>query len=225
MPAHAHAIRAQIEREGETLYEELASTLIHGIGAVLAAAALALLVVLAAFTDSAITVTTCAIYGATLFLTLLFSALYHGVWHSTTKAVFLALDHCAIFLLIAGTYTPITLVAFPQPLGWVLFGVVWAMAVAGIAARLWIGRLHWVLVPIFLAMGWLGFPWAGTIFKHLGAGGGWLLLSGGFAYTVGVVFFLWRSLPFNHALWHAFVLGGAVCHFLVVAIYVVRLPL
>lgn len=225
MSPQAQVVRDRIERHGESLYEELANTLVHGIGAVLAAAALALLVVLAAFTGSAKAVTTCAVYGATLFLTYLFSALYHGIWHSTTKAVFLALDHCAIFLLIAGTYTPITVIAFPQPLGWALFGVVWGMAVAGIAVRLWMGRLHWVLVPIFVAMGWIGFPWAGTIFEHLGSGGGWLLLSGGFAYTAGLAFFVWRSLPFNHALWHLFVLGGSVCHFLVVAIYVLRAPI
>lgn len=212
-------IRESIESEGETLYEELASTLIHIVGAVLAASALALLVVLASFTDSAKAVATSAIYGSTVFLTFLFSAMYHGIWHRTTKAVFLMLDHCSIFVLIAGTYTPVLLLALPPALGWTLFGVIWGLAVIGIALRLIIGHLHWVLVPIFVAMGWMGLLWGDTLFTHLGNGGGWLLVSGGFAYTGGLIFFLWRRLPFNHALWHFCVLGGAVCHFLLVAIY------
>lgn len=212
-------VRDAVEREGQTLYEELASTLIHIVGAVLAAGALALLVVLASLTGSAKAVATSAIYGSTVFLTFLFSAMYHGIWHRTTKAVFLTLDHCAIFVLIAGTYTPVSLLALPPALGWTLFGVIWGLAVIGIAARLIIGHLHWVLIPIFVAMGWLGLLWGDTLFTHLGNGGGWLLVSGGFAYTGGLIFFIWRRLPFNHALWHFCVLGGAVCHFLLVAIY------
>ncbi len=212
-------VRAAIERNGESLYEELANAVTHGIGAVLSAAALALIVVLAALTGSVWAIVTSAIYGATLFLTYLSSTLYHSTWHRAAKSVFLAFDHCAIFLLIAGTYTPITLLAFPKPLGWVLFGVIWGMALIGIAVRLWFGRLHWCLIPVFLGMGWLGFPWTETIFESLGSGGAWLLLSGGFAYTAGVVFFLWESLPFNHAVWHLFVIGGSVCHFLAIALY------
>jgi len=213
------SIRDALESDGETLYEELASALIHVVGAVMAAAALALLVVLASFTGSAKAVATCAIYGAAVILTFLFSAMYHGIWHRTTKAVFLLLDHCSIFVLIAGTYTPVVLLALPPALGWTLFGVLWGLAVLGIAVRLWFGHLHWVLIPIFVAMGWLGLVWGDTLFTHLGNGGGWLLLSGGFAYTGGLIFFVWRRLPFNHALWHLCVLGGAVCHFLLVALY------
>jgi hemolysin III len=213
------SLRERIESNGESFHEELANTLIHGIGAVLAAGGLALLVVLAATTESARAVTTCAIYGATVFLTLLASALYHGVWHRTAKQVFLALDHCAIFVLIAGTYTPIVLLALPQPLGWTLFGILWGLAALGITLRLVIGHLHWSLIPVFLAMGWLGFAWPGVMFHALGAAGGWLLLAGGLCYTGGLVFYLWRRLPFHHAVWHFFVLAGVVCHFLVVALY------
>ncbi len=213
------ALRGKVERDGESLYEELASTLVHGVGAVLAAAALALLVVLASMTDSATAVVTSAIYGSTVFVTLLASALYHGVWHQTTKAVFLAVDHCAIFLLIAGTYTPIVLLALPPGLGWTLFGLIWGLAAIGITVRLVLGHLHWALIPVFLAMGWLGFAWGGVLFETLGPAGGWLLIAGGLCYTGGLVFYLWRGLPFNHAIWHFFVLGGVVCHFLVVAIY------
>ncbi|MCP4330269.1 MAG: hemolysin III family protein [Alphaproteobacteria bacterium] len=220
MATNYTGIRDRIEDDGETLYEELASTLVHLVGAVLAAAALALLIALAAETDSARAITVCAIYGATVFLTLFFSAMYHGIWHRPTKAVFLVLDHCSIFLLIAGTYTPIALLALPVPVGWQLFGVIWGLAALGIIARLWIGHLHWVLIPIFVAMGWLILLWLDTLFAHLGTGGGWLLVAGGLSYTGGLLFFLWRRLPFNHAIWHFCVLTGAVCHFLVVALYV-----
>ncbi|MCZ6859947.1 MAG: hemolysin III family protein, partial [Alphaproteobacteria bacterium] len=114
-------IKRAIEHGGETIYEELANAVVAGVAAVLAAAGLALLVVLAAYTDNAKAVTSVAIYGATLFLAFLFSSLYHGVWHRSTKRVLLVLDHISIFLLIAGTYTPITLIVLPQPLGWTLF--------------------------------------------------------------------------------------------------------
>ena len=214
-------IKRAIEHSGETIYEELANAVVAGIAAVLAAAGIALLVVLAANTDSGKAVTSVAVYGATLFLAFLFSSLYHGVWHRSTKQVLLVLDHISIFLLIAGTYTPITLIVLPQPLGWTLFGILWGLAAIGIAARLWARDLTWVQVPIFLAMGWIGFIWGGAIFEHLGSGGTWLLLAGGFAYSGGVVFYLWRSLPFNHAIWHAFVLGGGVCHFVAVAVHAV----
>ncbi len=212
-------IRDRIEDNGESFREELANTLTHGVGAVLAAGALALLVVLAAQTGSARAIVTCAFYGSAVFLTLLASALYHGIWHQTAKAVLLALDHCSIFVLIAGTYTPIVLLALPEPLGWTLFGILWGLAVVGITIRLWLGHLHWTLIPVFLAMGWLGFAWAGTLFQELGPTGGWLLLAGGLCYTGGLVFYLWRGLPFHHAIWHLFVLGGVVCHFLVVALF------
>ena len=221
MASDGKTVRVAIESHGESLYEEIANAVTHGISAVLAAAGTALIVVMAAFTGSALAVITAAIYGATLFLTFLASTLYHGTWHRRLKSAFLVIDHCVIFLLIAGTYTPILLLAFPQPLGWSLFGVLWSMAAIGIGLRLWLGRLHWVFIPIFLAMGWVGFAWSNTLFEHMGTGGGWLVLAGGIAYTGGVVFFLWRSLPFNHAIWHIFVLGGAVCHFLAIALYAI----
>lgn len=218
---HHQRVQASVEESGETLYEEIANAVVSGVAAVLSAAGLALLVVIAAFTDNIWAVTASAIYGVTLFLAFLFSSLYHGVWHRGTKEVLLALDHISIFLLIAGTYTPITLLAFPRSLGWILCALIWIAVGIGVAVRLIFGRMHWFLIPVFLAMGWLGFAWAGTIFESMGSGGGGLLLSGGLAYTTGVVFYLWRSLPFNHAIWHIFVFAGAVCHFLAVALYAV----
>ncbi len=136
------------------------------------------------------------------------------------RRLWLAFDHCAIFAMIAGTYTPILLLAFPPGTGLPLLALEWTLAAIGIAVRLSLGRLHWTMVPVFLGMGWLGFLWSGAIADGLGPQGAAWLLTGGLVYTAGLVFYLWRSLPFNHALWHAFVVGGAACHFVVMADFV-----
>jgi hemolysin III len=135
------------------------------------------------------------------------------------RRLWLAFDHCAIFAMIAGTYTPILLLAFPPETGIPLLALEWTLAAVGIAVRLSLGRLHWTMIPVFLGMGWLGFLWTGAIADGLGPQGAAWLLAGGLVYTAGLVFYLWRSLPFNHALWHAFVVAGAACHFVVMADY------
>lgn len=206
-------------REGDSTIEEVANAVTHGVGAVLAVAALVVLVVLAAMQGSAWAVVAVSIYGATLVLAYFSSALYHGILHQKAKRVFLALDHCTIYLLIAGTYTPLTLLALPSPLGPVLCATVWALALAGIVLRLWSGRLHPLSIPLYLVMGWLSMGWAGTMFDSLGPEGGGLVIAGGLTYTVGLIFYAWRRLPFNHAVWHLFVLGGSVFHFFAVALY------
>lgn len=213
----------QLADEAESLFEEIANAVTHGIGAALSIAALAIVVALAAVDGGAGAIAAAAVYGTTLVLLYTSSTLYHGVWHRRAKRVFLTLDHCAIFLLIAGTYTPVTLLALPKPLGWILCGVLWAMAAAGIALRLWLGKLSALLIPLFLAMGWLGFVWSGTVFDSIGASGWWLLLAGGIAYTGGLAFYAWRRLPFNHAVWHLCVLAGSVCHFFAVVDHVLPL--
>ena len=134
------------------------------------------------------------------------------------RRLWLAFDHCAIFAMIAGTYTPILLLAFPEPIGIQLTIGEWALAAAGIAIRLKTGRLHWTMIPLFLAMGWAGFLWSDEMFAGLGAAGATLLLAGGVVYTAGLVFYLWRTLPFGHALWHAFVVGGFGCHYAAIAV-------
>jgi hemolysin III len=206
--------------EAETLVEEIANAVTHGIGAALSVAALTILVALAAVDGGAGAVATAAVYGTTLVFAYTSSTLYHGVWHRRAKEIFLAFDHCAIFLLIAGTYTPVTLLALPQPLGWILCAVLWSLAVGGITLRLCLGRLSLLLIPLFLAMGWLGFFWSGTVLESIGASGWWLLVGGGFAYTAGLIFYAWRRLPFNHTVWHLFVLAGSVLHFFAVVDHV-----
>lgn len=217
-------IRQSFEASGHTLYEEMANAITHGIATVLAGAGLALVVVLASHTGSAKAITACAIYGTAMVLVFLASTLHHGVWHRRVKDIFLTLDHCAIFLMIAGTYTPISLLVFPGASGWVLFGVIWGLAVAGIAVRIWKGDVHWMMIVLFVAMGWMVFIWGDGLYRNLANPGIWLLLSGGLAYTVGLAFYLWRRLPFSHAVWHVFVIAGSICHFLAIAMYALEAP-
>ncbi len=201
----------------ESLVNEIANATVHGIGVGLAITALVLGVVYAAFTESARAIVGTSIYGATLIFCFLVSTLYHSIPRQQTKRVLLAFDHCAIFLLIAGTYTPITLVILHGWKAWLLFGLVWGMALIGVALRLfWLRYIHPVFILIYLAMGWIGVAFG----KPLAAGLGWegltLILIGGLCFTGGLIFYAWRRLPFNHALWHLAVLAGAIFHFFAV---------
>lgn len=205
----------------ESLLEEIASAVTHGIGAGLAVAALVLGVIYAAEVESAWAIVGVAIYGATLIFTFLVSTLYHSLPFAKAKRVFLAFDHCAIFLLIAGTYTPITLVLKGWE-GWFLFGAVWALAIAGVLLRLfWLRYMHPLFYVIYLAMGWMGFFFSAPIEEKMGWGGIELILIGGVCYTGGLVFYALRRLPFNHALWHLSVIAGAIVHFFAVYDYVI----
>ena len=219
------AYRARNEHEDlfrETLVEEIASAATHGIGAGLAVAALVLGVVYAAQVESAPAIVGAAIYGATLVFLFMVSTLYHSLPFAKAKRVFLAFDHCAIFLLIAGTYTPITLVVMEGWQGWLLFGVVWALALTGTLLRLvWVRYMHPLFYLIYLAMGWVGFLFAGPIGSKIGWNGIELILIGGICYTGGLVFYALRRLPFNHALWHLSVVAGSILHFFAIYDYVI----
>jgi hemolysin III len=201
--------------------DELASSIIHGIGIVLSIAGLATLVAFAALHGGAIDVVACAVFGTSLVLLYTASTLYHSVPVAAAKPTLRALDHIAIYLLIAGTYTPFTLIALPGPWGWSLFVAVWALALAGIALETGLlKRYHKLAVLLYVGMGWIGMIAFKPLSDHLQAGGMALLIGGGIAYTAGVPFYLWRRLPYHHALWHLFVLAGSVLHFLAVLLYV-----
>ncbi|MCW5771532.1 MAG: hemolysin III family protein [Rhodospirillaceae bacterium] len=206
----------------ESLPEEVANAVTHAIGVGLAIAALVLGVVYAAQIESAWAVVGASIYGATLVFMFLVSTLYHSIPHIKTKRVFLAFDHIAIFLLIAGTYTPITLVVLTGWMGWVLFGLVWALALIGILLRLvWLRYMHPVFYLIYLAMGWIGFFMGRPLEDKIGWNGVELILLGGVCYTGGIVFYALRRLPFNHALWHLAVMAGSILHFFAIYDYVI----
>jgi len=210
----------------ETPREEFVSCLTHGVGALLACGALAALVTLAALYGDARRVVAVAIYGATLVTLYLASTLYHACaadCRPTAKRRLQLFDHISIYALIAGTYTPFLLVLIRGGWGWSLFGVLWGLAVAGTCFKLFFGsRYDLVSTLVYVAMGWSGLLAAGPLLSHLPGGAIAWILAGGVAYTAGVAFYLWDRLPFNHALWHCFVLAGSVCHFIAVASYVAR---
>ncbi len=205
-----------------TFADELASSIIHGVGIVLSIAGLAVLVAFASLHGNALTVVACAVFGTSLILLYTASTLYHSISLAAAKPALRALDHMAIYVLIAGTYTPFTLIAMPGIWGWSLFLAVWSLALAGSALELGLlGRYRKLSVLLYVGMGWIGMIAFGPLSHHLQTGGMLLLLGGGAAYTLGVPFYLWRKLPFQHTLWHVFVLTGSVLHFLAVLLYVI----
>lgn len=204
-----------------TLGEEIANSIIHGVGGLLAIGGLAVLTTFAALRGSAWHVVACSIFGATMVLLYTVSTLYHGIHHPRAKAVFRVLDHSAIFLLIAGTYTPFTLVNLRGPWGWSLFGVIWGLALLGIVFQIGLLRRPTVSVLLYVAMGWTVLVAIRPLLGAVAPGGLALLVGGGVAYTVGIVFYVWRRLPYGHAVWHLFVLAGSVLHFFAILCYVV----
>ena len=199
----------------------LANAITHGVGAALALAG-AVYLILAASHGSAWLIVSCSIYGATLFLVYLCSTLYHSLVRTRARHVFHVLDHSAIYLLIAGTYTPFMLVSMRGAAGWTLLGFVWTLAIAGVVFKsLAIGRFPAASATVYILMGWCVVfalrPLQHAISWH---GMAWLA-AGGLAYTLGIVFFANDRLHFFHALWHVFVLSGSVAHYVAVLLYVV----
>jgi hemolysin III len=202
--------------------EELANSLTHGVGALLALAGAAVLVA-STLHGSIQQLVGCAVFGASLVLLYATSALYHSVRRPLLKSRLRVLDHSAIFLLIAGTYTPFTLVSLAGPWGWSLFGVVWGLAVAGIVLRLTLRRRPTALfVGLYLAMGWCVVVAAKPLAAAVAVSGLALLAAGGLAYSAGVVFYVSPRLPYHHAIWHGFVLTGSACHYFAVLLHVAR---
>src|SRR6478752_6941081 len=210
----------------KTRGEETASQLTHAVGAVLGMAGLVLLVVFARRHGDAWHVVSSAIFGAMLVLLYVVSTLYHSFQGERTRQVLQKFDHAAIFLLIAGTYTPFVLVTLRGPWGWSLFGVVWGLAILGVVLKFWFaGRFRLTSTVIYVVMGWLVLIAFKPLLAALPAGGMKLLVAGGLCYTGGAVFYLWKQLPYHHAIWHLFVLGGSACHWAAVFFYVLpRVP-
>ena len=201
--------------------EEVANCATHGVGLALSVAGFVALVALAWVHGDAWHIASCGVYGASLVALYLASTLYHGARRPRAKQVFQALDHCGIYLLIAGTYTPFTLVTLRGPWGWSLFGLVWVFALAGILFRVIYGERHRPLaVASYVLLGWLCVVAVKPILELVPLGALAWIAAGGFAYTTGVFFFAARRIPHHHAIWHLFVLGGSICHYVAVFLYV-----
>jgi hemolysin III len=204
--------------------QERLNALTHGVGAVLALAGLVVLTVAASVHGSAWHVVSFAVFGGALLLLYLISTLYHSFGEGTTKNVFQRLDHAAIYVLIAASYTPFTLVVLHGAVGWTVFGIVWSLAVIGIVCeQLCVRRMEILVTTCFVLMGWLAVLVVKPLVATLPAAGIAWLVVGGVLYTVGAVIYLAERLPYNHAVWHVFVLGGSASHFIVVLLYVLPL--
>lgn len=208
--------------KGFTLAEEIAHALSHGLGVILSGVALGILLFAALFSGQDWAVFSVLIFGISLILLYLFSALYHAIPHHAIKYRLHMLDHCAIFVLIAGSYTPFALLGLGGTMGWLVFALIWSLAGCGIllrvAAPLIFARVSLLL---YLLMGWIGIFFAQPVAESLG-GAAWFILAGGLVYTGGVIFYLWNKLPFNHAIWHVMVMIGSGLH--VCAVYYTLQP-
>ncbi len=200
--------------------EEVASLVTHAAGVLFSVAALVTMLGLAG--GEPLKIVSAVVFGVSLVLLYTSSTLYHFFTSARWKAHFQGLDHACIYLLIAGSYTPITLITLRGATGWWLFGTVWALAIVGVLIKtLRQGKKdHWISTTLYLAMGWLILVAFGPLVRGLPMAGVWWLVAGGFTYSFGIVFYAWKRLPFNHAIWHLFVLGGSACHVLAVVRYV-----
>jgi hemolysin III len=219
-----NTLSAETAHSAYSTAEEIASSVIHGIGIVLSIAGLAVLAAYAAPGGDVRHIASVGVYGSTLILLYTASTLYHGVPIERAKPLLRQLDHAAIFLLIAGTYTPFTLITLAGPWGWSLFAIVWTIALAGIWMIVKRVEKRGVTIALNVGLGWIGLVAIGPLVRSLPAGGLWLLFGGGVCYTLGVPFYLSRRLPFNHALWHVFVLAGSILQFFAVLFYVLPGP-
>jgi hemolysin III len=205
-----------------TIAEEVAHAVTHGVGALLSICALAVMVAFSAMYGDAWHVISTSIFGATLILLYTASTLYHAILHPGAKLLLQRLDHAAIFLLIAGTYTPFTLVSMRGDWGLALFALVWVIAIAGMILELaCVKRYEKLSLSLYLGLGWIVVIAVKPMLRSVEMGGLLLLLAGGLSYSLGVIFYAWERLAYNHAIWHVFVLAGSVFHFFSIFFYVI----
>ncbi|MFN6088408.1 MAG: PAQR family membrane homeostasis protein TrhA [Cyclobacteriaceae bacterium] len=194
--------------------EEIANAITHGIGALLAVAALVVLIVMAAIHGSVWHIVSFSIFGATLVLLYFASTLYHSLTHAKAKSVFHKFDHISIYLLIAGTYTPFCLTALRGWIGWTVLGVVWSCAILGAVLKaISVGKRIKLSTVLYILMGWVILVAIQPLYKAMPFNGFLFLIAGGISYTIGTIFFIRNQVKYNHSVWHVFVLGGSVSHF------------
>lgn len=202
------------------LGDEIANAITHGLGLVLSLVGVPMLILAIAARGDALTVAGASVFGATLVALYAASTLYHAIPAPRIKGVLRIVDHIAIFLLIAGTYTPFTLGVLRGTWGWTLFGIVWSLAAVGIICKIVLGpRYPHVSTAFYLAMGWLIVVAIKPLMLALPSAGFWLLAAGGLCYTLGVIFYVLDRRRYMHAVWHVFVMGGSACHFMAIMRY------
>ncbi len=215
-------MQEQVISAGYSIKEEIAHSVSHGIGLLLSIAGLVTLLAYSMLYGDIWHVTSSSIYGATLIVLYGASTLYHSVTVPDIKKVLQKIDHAAIYLLIAGTYTPFTLISLRGGWGWTLFGLVWTIAIAGIVMELVVKRRYkGISIGLYLGLGWLGMIAIKPILASVEPGGLILLLVGGLFYSLGVIFYVWNTLVYHHAIWHLFVLAGSAFHFFAILLYVI----
>ena len=215
-------------RRSYTVGEEIANSVTHGVGVAFSISAMTLLIVWAVLWGDSWGLGSAIVFGTSLVLLYSGSTLYHSIPFPKARHVFKIIDHCAIYVLIAGSYTPFCLVTLREAsigpvrdVGWWMFGVVWGLAVIGIAMEaFWTYRPKWLSVVVYLGMGWLVAFMIKPVMAALAMPGLWLLVAGGLFYTVGTAFYAYKRVPYFHMVWHLFVLAGSLCHFLSVLLYV-----
>ena len=206
------------------ILEELANSITHGVGLALSLIGLGVLLALSIVHGTAWHIAGCAVFGVSLVVLYAASTLYHSLQSPRFKEIFKILDHAAIYLLIAGTYTPFTLVNLRGFWGWTLLTFVWTLALSGMVFKVFfVNRFVVASTLVYIMMGWSCVFVIKPLLALIPIGGLALLAAGGVAYTVGTVFFAWKKIPYNHAIWHLFVLVGSICHFFAVIFYVLPL--
>ena len=205
----------------QTYFEEKLNAISHGLGALLGIVALVFLIVYNS-DKTVYSLFSVIVYGISIILLFTASTLYHAVRNEKYKHYFRILDHISIYILIAGTYTPVTLITLEQSHGWVLFYGVWGIAVFGVILKLFFtGRFELFSTLLYLVMGWLIVFDFSYLSDAIGSHGVLFLFAGGLAYTVGIIFYAIQKIPYNHVIWHLFVLAGAICHFFMIFFYVI----
>ncbi|MDD2850616.1 MAG: hemolysin III family protein [Desulfuromonadaceae bacterium] len=206
--------------------EELVNRYTHGIGVLASLIGVTALITLASRQQDSYRIVSACIYGVSMITFYCLSTVYHTVQNPSVRYLFRILDHASIYLMIAGSYTPFALVTLKGPWGWTLFGTVWGLGTVGAVMKIFTTHRLKIVGPIlYIALGWIVVIALTPLSAALPTGGMVLLFSGGIAYTAGVIFYLWDRLPFNHAIWHLFVLTGSACHYWAIFYYVIPLHL
>ncbi|WP_182034692.1 PAQR family membrane homeostasis protein TrhA [Vibrio diabolicus] len=213
---------SELQKPQYSQREELANTTTHGIGMIFGIVGLILLLIKAIDQQAdTLTLASMAVYGASIIVLFLASTLYHAIPHPNAKRWLKTFDHCAIYLLIAGSYTPFLLVSLRTPLAFGLMIVIWTIALLGIIMKVaFVYRFKKLSLMTYLVMGWLSLIVIYQLAINLDIGGLTLLAAGGIVYSLGVIFYVAKRIPFNHAIWHGFVLAGCVCHFFAIYYFV-----